>query len=131
MVPYRCLTNNPLVLEKGLKAAEYHDENVLDLFLRIEQEVLDGYKLLTHPLSSSIRPDIGPYKSVLLSRKKGTCDPESLDMIAKAIQYTRDLYAIREDPLYLRWGDEAKEDFALVDWSIIERALEVEHCAIQ
>lgn len=131
MPSYRCLTNNPYVLEKGLKSAEYRDETVLDLFLRIEQEILKGYKLLTHPLSSSIRPDIGPYKTVLLSPVSGGFDENSFDMIEKAIQYTKDLYAVREDPLYLRWGDEAKADFALVDWSIIERALEVEQWAIQ
>lgn len=74
----------------------------------------------------SIRPDITPYKTVLLSGTAGTIDMESVTLIGKAIRYAEDLYRLRDIPVYKKWGKAAREDFQLIDLSIIERALEVE-----
>ncbi|MEZ3435138.1 MAG: GrdX family protein [Lachnospiraceae bacterium] len=123
---FRCITNNPLVKERGFWELEYYDTDVLGLFHLVKSEVEAGYKLLTHPLSGSIRPDITPYKTVLLSaRAEKERDGESEGLIEKAIRYAGDLYGLREVPVYKRWNDAAKKDFQLVDLSIIERALEV------
>ena len=90
------------------------------------QKVAGGYRLLTHPLTGSIRPDITPYKTVLLSGTAGAVDMESVTLIGKAIRYAEDLYRLRDVPIYKKWGKAALEDFQLIDLSIIERALEVE-----
>lgn len=123
---FRCITNNPLVKERGFWELEYYDTDVLGLFHLVKSEVEAGYKLLTHPLSGSIRPDITPYKTVLLSAgAEKERDGESEVLIEKAIRYAGDLYGLRDVPVYKRWNDAAKKDFQLVDLSIIERALEV------
>lgn len=126
MATPRCVTNNPMLLNRGFSALEYYDIDVLSLFRILKKEIGDGYRILSHPLTGSIRPDITPYKSVLLSAERGTMDMESIRLINQAIRYAEDLYELREKPLYQLWDEAARQDFQLVDLSIIEQALEVE-----
>ena len=49
----------------------------------------------------------------------------SVLLIEKAIRYTEDLYKLRDVPLFMRWGENAKADFQLIDYSIIRQALDV------
>lgn len=125
MPAFRCITNNPLLLNKSFTALEFYDTDVLGLFRIIISEVAAGYRLLSHPLTGSIRPDITPYKTVLLSASPGAVDPVSLQLIHRATNYTESLYRLREMPLYTRWDARAREDFQVVDLSIVEQALEV------
>ncbi len=121
-----CITNNPLVFETGIRNIRFQDVSVLELFYSAMHEIEAGARLLSHPLYGSIRPDITPYKSVLLESETGEVDPESIDLIMKAIRYAEDLYSVRETPLYRLWGETAKKDFQEIDYSIVERALEIE-----
>lgn len=125
MSAFRCITNNPLLLDKGFTALEFHNTDVLGLFRIIIPEVAAGYRLLSHPLTGSIRPDITPYKTVLLSASPGAVDPVSLQLIDRATGYAERLYRLRETPLYTQWDARTREDFQLVDLSIVEQALEV------
>ena len=102
MSAFRCITNNPLLLDKGFTALEFHNTDVLGLFRIIIPEVAAGYRLLSHPLTGSIRPDITPYKTVLLSASPGAVDPVSLQLIDRAAGYAERLYRLRETPLYSR-----------------------------
>ena len=122
---FRCVTNNPLLAVQDFPNLEYHDTDVLGLLRIVYQEVIGGVKLLTHPLTGSIRPDITPSKTVLLSATASRVDFESVRLMERALQYTEDLYHLRDIPLYKQCSDEAKADFQLIDLSIIERALEV------
>lgn len=122
---FRCISNNPMIVGR-IPDTEYLPNCTLDLYMKVRAEILNGYKLLSHPLSSSIRPDISPYKTVLISEKMGNeVDSFSLQLIDRAIRYTADLYALRDTPAYLCWNEEAKKDFQIVDLSIVEQALEV------
>lgn len=123
---FRCITNNPMILNSGIPQVEYHETDVLSLFRLIQPEIDKGYALLSHPLTGSIRPDITPYKTVLLSAQKAKADQQSLQLIDRAIRYAEELYSLREKPLYLMWDDQAKKDFQYVDLSIIRQAMEVE-----
>lgn len=123
---FRCITNNPLVKKQGFSNLEFFETDVLGLFKVVLREVERGYRLLSHPLTGSIRPDITPYKTVLLSARAQPADAQSIGMMEKAIGYAEDLYKIREIPIYKKWGQAALEDFQCIDLSIIERALEVE-----
>ncbi len=125
MAPVRCITNNPMLLNRGFSELEYHDIDVLGLFQIVMREVASGYQLLSHPLTGSIRPDITPYKTVLLSDKPGQIDPISVQLIGKAISYAENLYQLRDVPIYQLWSAKERKDFQLVDLSIIEQALEV------
>ena len=115
-----------MILNSGIPQVEFHETDVLSLFRLIQPEIDKGYALLSHPLTGSIRPDITPYKTVLLSAQKAKADQQSLQLIDRAIRYAEDLYSLREKPLYLMWDDQAKKDFQYVDLSIIRQAMEVE-----
>lgn len=125
MSKYRLISNNPLMKLGDLGEVEFLNENNLQLFLMVRDEIEKGYKLVTHPLTGSIRPDITPYKSILLSKKKDKdADLESMKLINNAIRYTNDLYKLRSIPLSEKWGDEFKEDFQFVDKDFIRYAYE-------
>lgn len=124
--PFRCITNNPMLMDRGFTDLEFYETDVLELFREVLKKVTSGYRLLSHPLTGSIRPDITPYKTVLLSGTAGSVDMESVTLIEKAIRYAEDLYRMREVPVYRKWGKAALEDFQCIDLSIVERALEVE-----
>lgn len=122
----RCMTNNPMLTKKEFPELEYYQTDILGLFQLIETEIQSGNRLLSHPLTGSIRPDITPYKTVLLSSKKEEIDVFSLRLIREAIRYTKDLYKLRKTPLYQCWGKEAQKDFQMIDLSLIRQGLEVE-----
>lgn len=122
---FRCITNNPMVVEQKVPNLEYYETDVLGLLNVVFQEIKQGYRLLSHPLTGSIRPDITPYKTVLLSFKEEPIDMESIKLIERAISYAKDLYKLRDVPIYKKWGEEARKDFQCVDFSMIEQALEV------
>ena len=126
MDKYRCITNNPLVASRADLHPEYTDIDVLQLFMQIERDIRNGYRLLSHPLSSSIRPDISPYKTVLLSTSPSDrIDELSVSLIREAIRYTASLYLLRDKPLSNGWDKNTKADFAEVDLSMIDQALDV------
>ena len=74
-----------------------------------------GHKLLTHPLSGSVKPGETPYKSVAVSWKQGLLDLPSLSLIENSIA-TCDKFPIRDkskDP-------SLQADFQTIDLTLIE-----------
>ena len=49
--PFRCITNNPMLIDRGFTDLEYYETDVLELFRVVFQKVNCGYRLLTHPLT--------------------------------------------------------------------------------
>ena len=50
--PFRCITNNPMLIDRGFTDLEYYETDVLELFRVVFQKVNCGYRLLTdrkHP----------------------------------------------------------------------------------
>ena len=84
---YRIITNNPLVREKLGQDhdVEFYDCSYEDVLKKVKEEVCKGYKLLTHPLSGSVKPNETPYKSVMVSRKSGETDLMGIEIIERAI----------------------------------------------
>ena len=84
-----------LIITNNSKVKEYYEGIYEILFLEVKyREVLinardrihNGHKLLTHPLSGSIKPGETPYKSLIISKEAGkTLDLNSLEMIESAI----------------------------------------------
>ena len=124
--PFRCITNNPMLIDRGFTDLEYYETDVLELFRVVFQKVNCGYRLLTHPLTGSIRPDITPYKTVLMSGTAGTIDMESVTLIGKAIRYAEDLYRLRDIPVYKKWERQPGKTFSSLIYPSLTRALEVE-----
>ena len=120
-VRYRCITNNPMMQGYNKLKIEYFPVSVIELFQEVQRELEKGYRLLSHPLTSSLRPDVSPYKSILLSINSGDCDLEGIFLMEQALTYARSLPWAGKLPV---WSDEAKKDFQFVDRDIIEYAIE-------
>ena len=119
-VSFIIMTNNPLVRDRyrGQYSVEYQDGVYMDLLVRVRDKVHVGHKLLTHPLSGSVKPNETPYKSVMISQKRGTMDLESLSIIEEAIVACRK-FPVKYDGLPQR----VLEDFQLVDLTLIDSAI--------
>ena len=119
-VSFIIMTNNPLVRDRyrGQYRVENQDGIYKDLLVRVRDKVHAGHKLLTHPLSGSVKPNETPYKSVMISQKRGTMDLESLSIIEEAIVACRK-FPVKYDGLPQR----VLEDFQLVDLTLIDSAI--------
>jgi hypothetical protein len=114
----RCLTNNPHVILKNYPFVEAIEGNTLDLFILVRQELLQGYKLITHPLTGSIGPEKSPYKTVIMSAAKGSVDEEGLHIIDNAIIYTVNLIS-NHNPC--SWDTISLQDFAIIDYEFVKK----------
>ena len=117
---YRIITNNPLVLDrlKETHNVVYRKISYEEILREVRDRIHEGHILLSHPLSGSVKPNETPYKSIMISERKGEIDEGSLRLIENAIQACRkfifksDLY---EEPVY--------DDFQLIDWSLLESGM--------
>ncbi|NLC32293.1 MAG: GrdX protein [Clostridiales bacterium] len=120
----RVLTNNHLV-EQSLDvrkacAVDYCAGTLNELMMKVRDLVHLGYRLCTHPLSGSIKPNQTPYKSIGLSdlAQKPLCT-DSLMMIEHSIALCRcsALITHQATPNILK-------DFQLIDLTLILSAIE-------
>ncbi len=118
---HRVLTNNPLVAEKLADT----DIEVVCLKLSFEEvlkavrdEVHKGSRLLTHPLSGSVKPGQTPYKSVLIYVRRGPADIRSLGMIENALETCRKFPLPKGEAVL-----ETDGDFRLIDWTLLMSGL--------
>lgn len=90
-----------------------------DVMRKVRDLVHEGYSLLTHPLSGSLKPGETPFRSVLVDKtKKDSVDDFSLNLIETCIQ-ALDKFRVRYEHL----SEQKLEDFRHVDLSIIESAI--------
>ena len=118
---YLILTNNPLVREKMGKGHRilYRDTSIEEIFGEALNLVCEGHKLLSHPLSGSVKPVEMPYKSILLEEKKKECDQEGIRLLMNARDACgkfRDVRAYYDERLL--------RDFREIDYSLIRSAVD-------
>lgn len=113
------MTNNPLVLETFGAEMEvaYEDLSFDNLLMKVRDRVHEGYVILSHPLSGSVKPKETPYKSILMSVDKGDIDPDSLTLIENAIMASTKFVDRTE-----RFGGRADRDFMLIDLTLLKSA---------
>lgn len=117
------ITNNIKVYEmyKNDYKIYYKECSFREILVYVRDRIHKGHVLLTHPLSSSIKPNETPYKSVLISDYKKSLDYKSLTIIENAI-CTYDKF--KKDKDYtVELTDKIIEDFKIVDLSIIQNVL--------
>ena len=118
------LTNNPLVNTKASIERQhllaYHPVTYLQVLLLARDYVHQGHRLLTHPLSGSVKPNETPYKSIGITEKPGaSLCLDSLMIIEQAIGICRQLPVLN-----LPISQQMHQDFRLVDLTLISSALE-------
>lgn len=82
-----------------------------------------GYKLETHPLSGSVKPNETPFKTIVLSETKSKdMDMDGLLIMEDAIA-TFTKFGKKQDEIY-NWPERILEDFSEIDFSLIRGAIE-------
>lgn len=119
------VTNNPMVQEKlkdirTLHFVEGSYGNVLD---EVKKQVIDKHiRLLSHPLSGSIKPNETYYKTIFLAETTSQyIDIESLEYIESAIAVYEKFIKNKQRP---DWSLAVLKDFAFVDFYIAQSTLE-------
>lgn len=121
---YYCVTNNPLAYNKldtgetvFLKGVDY-----LSVLRAVRSEIHKGRRLLTHPLSSSIKPNETPYKTILMSSDcgEGLVEIFSLTLIEDAIASAEKFI---ENKAPRVWPKTVLDDFMLIDYDLIRQAV--------
>lgn len=123
MIKYTIITNNPLIKKNQNKESyKFISGDFLDVLIDCRDYIHKGHKLLSHPLSSSIKPNETPYKSVIISKSIYKLDYESLEMIESAILTTKKFIKDKKQNKLLPAN--ILKDFMLIDFSIISSAIE-------
>jgi hypothetical protein len=113
------ITNNPMVRDSlPERKIMFLDTGYLGVLEAVRDKIHLGHKLLTHPLSGSVKPGETPYKTVLISAGKGLLDEESLSIIENSIQTCRKFTAKSEKQSW-NLPPRILADFQLIDFNLI------------
>lgn len=120
MTKFQIITNNERVKnEFELKYdIKYFDVTYSEILDKAHFMIAEGYKLLSHPLSGSVKPNETPFKSIMLSKDKKDVDMESLALIEKAIETYNKFPKVS-----IKYKDIVIEDFECVDYTLIKSAI--------
>ena len=113
------ITNNPMARD-AISIREdcelrYTPVSYREVLLLARNAVHGGHKLLTHPLSGSVKPGETPYKSLAISKETGSLEFHSLSLLENCIQ-TCDKFPIRYENL----PESILQDFQVVDSALIQ-----------
>ena len=120
------ITNNPLVKEKLSEQLdlnvkiEYLEVDYLKILQSVRDKVHIGHKLLTHPLSGSIKPNETPYKSILISKSSENLDMDSLSINESSIETTVKILNNMKTPSY---NEKILKDYQIIDMTLIRNAI--------
>ncbi|MGN0663591.1 MAG: GrdX family protein [Negativibacillus sp.] len=115
------VTNNPLVKEKYENElnVDYADISFRDVLCKVRDMIHKGHRLLTHPLSGSVKPHETPYKSILVSKQATQMDLGEVSIIENSI-ITADKFAEK----FPNMPQSVKEDFQLIDCTLITSGID-------
>ncbi|MEI0476477.1 GrdX family protein [Brachyspira pulli] len=118
------ITNNPKIFKEvksdNLNVIYLPDLDFMGILYKVRDYIHLNYKLLTHPIVSSIKPYDTPYKSIVLSNNDGVLDLESLDLIENSIALTKNFL----DKPRRKLTETIDEDFKLIDYKLVVGAIE-------
>lgn len=119
------VTNNPKV-EKKIKEYEkikliyLENGKYMDVLKKVRDEVHIGARILTHPLTSSLKPNETPYKSIVIE-KNDKIDFESIKIISNSIEVAEKFLKIENKNIYI---EKILRDFQTIDLSTIMSGIE-------
>jgi len=119
MANFKIITNNPMALDKYSEWAEYCQTSVEGVFTACRDAVHQGAVLICHPLSGSVKPNVNPYKSVVISDGKPRTDFDSLRLIESALETLKKLRPAQS----MRYSDSVLEDFQVIDLDLLDSAM--------
>ncbi len=120
------VTNNSSISQERLNNLVDYDIHYIDAIdvMKVLRAVRDyvhrGHRLLTHPLSGSVKPFESPYKSVALAATAKSLDMESLQIIENAIVVATNFKRPQDHRVLT---EKVLADFKLIDLQLITNAL--------
>ena len=116
----KIITNNPLIFstysnEYDVVYEKISYKKILNL---VRDYIHKGHKLLTHPLSGSIKPNETPFKTILVSCVSNNLDIKSLSIIEQSIE-TADKFTVLDK----KYSKDIERDFMEIDLSLIENVI--------
>ena len=122
---YLIVTNNPLVQEQVDIKVEFCS-NLDEVMNSTRNKVHAGYKLLTHPLSGSVKPVQSPYKSIILGKDRNNkqghnLDYDSLQIIESALKKVEQF---KKNHSPRKYPDSILFDYQTIDFSLLSSGLE-------
>jgi len=118
------ITNNPYVNEKYKERFEINfkeDLNYLEILDFLRDRIHEGHQLLTHPLSGSVKPNETPYKTIMISKEKGSLDSQGLMIVEESIATAKKFQSNKPTP---EWVESVLDDFRVIDLSLIENVID-------
>ena len=115
---FHIITNNPKVSQKYPTVSVLLDCGVQGVFLAVRDEIHLGADLINHPLSGSVKPNESPYKSIVLSLRRGATDVYSLQLIEGAMEVLVKMPV--RDVIYM---PKVLEDFQVIDLDLLDSAI--------
>lgn len=114
------ITNNDKILTKykNIHIVDYENITYKEILIKVRNKIHEGHVLISHPLSSSIKPNETPYKSIVISNEKSNLDYDSLKVIENSIA-TFDKFSVNR----AYYSENVLDDFKIIDLNIIENAL--------
>ena len=118
------ITNNPKIVEsisgKNIDISYFEKADFMEILYKARDFIHLGYKLLTHPIVSSIKPYETPYKTIVLAYNNGEIDLESIELIENSIELSKNFL----DKPRRKLTKNIDEDFRLIDYELINGAIE-------
>ena len=111
-------TNNPNVAAKYPGLSCFIKGSVTDVFTAVRDSIHKGARVISHPLSGSIKPNETPYKSVVIYDITGPLDYKSLQIIEDAIDVIKRLPSKLHD-----YDASILADFRIIDLDHINSAI--------
>ncbi|CAK7074187.1 GrdX protein [Tissierella sp. P1] len=118
------VTNNPYVYEKYKDKMEMlykEDCNYIQILEFLRDKIHEGHQLLTHPLSGSIKPNETPYKTIMISKEKGSLDQQGILIVEESIETAKKFQSNKPTP---DWTERVLDDFRVIDLSLIENVID-------
>jgi len=118
------ITNNDKVMIEmdTLCEKEYVQGTFKDVLINVRDRIHKGHRLLTHPLSGSIKPNETPFKSVVITKAANGLDFDSLNTIENSIKIYENFMKNQ-----IHFGDTKKKQFSddlkLIDYELLSGAL--------
>ena len=117
------ITNNPMSRDEFADRYDvmYVEGNTTQVYEKVRDMVHLGHRILTHPLMSSVKPNITPYRTVCISEEKEMrCDMDSLMLIEASMATLEKFLAMKPIPNH---NERVKNDFQVIDYDLINHAL--------
>ena len=109
------ISNNPLVWDDYPHVIKVNG-SLRQVLVKARDYVHQGYRLISHPLAGSVKPNETPFKSLVMEAEQKSLDFDSLRIIESAIEVTDKLPKLNRKWVF--------EDFRIIDSSLLKAAFE-------